>query len=233
MNITTLLLGEPIKVPVGYRVLVFGDGRHERTLAPGRHRLRASATHVFVDMRDRLMTTAPQEITTAEAVTLRVTVALRVRVTDPLAYVEVAKDPEAALYLAAQIALREAIVGVTVEEFLARGAAFDVAPVRAAVEEAASTIGVEVLDVAVKDIVVPHEILTAAIELMTAKSRGAAKLEEARAETAALRALANAGKMLDASPALAQLRLVQAAPYGTKIVLAVGADPLGAESADS
>ncbi|NMO02447.1 slipin family protein [Gordonia sp. TBRC 11910] len=227
MNITTLILGQQIKVPLGYRALVLRDGSVDRTLTPGRHRLRPSATFVFVDMRDRVMTTAPQEITTAEAVTVRVTLALRVRVTDPLAYVEVAENPDASLYLAAQIALREAVVGVTIEELLARTSAFDVAPVRAAVAAAASTVGVEMLDVVVKDIVVPHEIRSAAIELMTAKSRGAAKLEEARAETAALRALANAGKMLDASPALAQLRLIQAAPYGSKIVLAVGAEDHG------
>jgi len=44
----------------------------------------------------------------------------------------------------------------------------------------------------------------------------------ARAETAALRALANAGKLLDAHPALAQLRLVQQIPYGSRVVLALG-----------
>lgn len=53
----------------------------------------------------------------------------------------------------------------------------------------------------------------------TARSQGQAKLEAARAETAALRSLANAAKLLDDHPALARLRLVQAAPYGTKIVI--------------
>ncbi|MFZ2241671.1 MAG: slipin family protein, partial [Gordonia amarae] len=39
----------------------------------------------------------------------------------------------------------------------------------------------------------------------------------------ALRSMANAGRLLDAHPALAQLRMVQEVPYGTKVVLAVGA----------
>jgi regulator of protease activity HflC (stomatin/prohibitin superfamily) len=83
-----------------------------------------------------------------------------------------------------------------------------------------------VLDAFVKDVIVPAEIRTAAMQLVTAKSRGAAQLEAARAETAALRALANAGKLLDAHPALAQLRLVQHVPYGSRVVLAMGgADP--------
>lgn len=224
MNLTNLLLGREVSVPVGYYALVYRAGAVATTLTPGRHRLRGEPLIAFVDRRDRLITTAPQEITTAEAVTLRVIMSLHVRTVDPVAYTEVAKDPDAGLYLAAQIAVRDAIAGVTVEQLLARDAAIDLAPVRAAVEAAATPVGIEVLDVAVKDIVVPHQIRSAAMELMTARTRGAARLEEARAETASLRALANAGKMLDASPALAQLRMIQAAPYGSKIVLSIAGD---------
>lgn len=75
--------------------------------------------------------------------------------------------------------------------------------------------------------VAPQEVLTAevrsaALDVITAKTRGLAKLEAARAETAALRALANAGRLLDAHPALAQLRLVESVPYGARVVLSVG-----------
>ncbi|MFW0788229.1 slipin family protein [Gordonia sp. CPCC 205333] len=224
MRISNLFPGERVTVPAGFRALVYRNGGVERILTAGRHRVLGSPTFAFVDMRDRVLTTSPQEITTAEAVTMRVTLALRIRVVDPVAYVEVAKDPDAGLYLAAQIALRDEIVGLTVAELLSRGNVIDMAPVRVAVESVATAVGVEVIGTVLKDIIVPSEIRSAAMELMTAKTRGAAKLEEARAETAALRALANAGKMLDASPALAQLRMIQAAPYGSKIVLAIGAD---------
>ena len=71
-----------------------------------------------------------------------------------------------------------------------------------------------------------HSNIAAAMQLVTVKATGAAKLEAARAETAALRALANAGKLLDAHPALAQLQLVQRVPYGSKVVLALGSVPL-------
>ena len=56
-------------------------------------------------------------------------------------------------------------------------------------------------------------------------------LEEARAETAALRSLANGARLLDAHPALAQQRLVQSMPPGTRLVLALGDGVrVGAES---
>ena len=61
--------------------------------------------------------------------------------------------------------------------------------------------------------------------MVTARLRGAAALEAARAETAALRALANGARLLDEHPALAQLRLVQSAPPGTRLVLQLGGTP--------
>ena len=63
-----------------------------------------------------------------------------------------------------------------------------------------------------KDVLLPPEIRGAATALIVARQRGAALLEEARAETAALRSLANGARLLDAHPALARLRLVQAVP---------------------
>ena len=79
----------------------------------------------------------------------------------------------------------------------------------------------DIREVVVKDVVLPSEIRAAYAELVTARQRGQVQLETARAETAALRSMANAAKLLDDHPALAQLRLVQAAPYGTKFVLQV------------
>jgi hypothetical protein len=55
--------------------------------------------------------------------------------------------------------------------------------------------------------------------LVSARTRGQAQLEAARAETAALRSLANGAKLLDEHPALARLRLVQALPPGSSVQL--------------
>jgi hypothetical protein len=83
-----------------------------------------------------------------------------------------------------------------------RSTRIDAVAIRDAARDAGSRTGVDVVDAYVKDVIVPAEIRTAAMQLVTAKARGAAQLEAARAETAALRALANAGKLLDAHPAL-------------------------------
>ncbi|MGB3604868.1 MAG: slipin family protein [Gordonia sp. (in: high G+C Gram-positive bacteria)] len=223
MSFITTITGRKLFVPAGHRAVVYSDGTEPRVLDPGTHRIPGDATVQVVSIRERILSLAPQEITTAEAATIRVSAAAMVRVINPVRFIERAESPDSVVYLAVQVALRDAIAGLAVEELLSRSTrAIDLSDVRAAAVEAGASVGLEVRDVVVKDLIVPHELRSAALELLTAKTRGEARLAEARAETAALRALANAGRMLDASPALAQLRMVQAAPYGTKIVIGLG-----------
>lgn len=218
MSIVTALRGRRIVVPVGRRALEYRDGVVARVLQPGVHRVRGPEQVLLVIVAERLLSVAPQEIVTAESVPVRASMTLGITVIDPVAYIERAADPDAVVYLAAQVALREALGGIAIDELVRRTESVDTAAIRRGVAEAAAEVGIEVSAVVVKDVVLPAEIRGAAIDLATAKARGAARLEEARAETAALRALANAGRMLDASPALARLRMIEAAPAGAKIV---------------
>ncbi|MGV9670764.1 slipin family protein [Gordonia sp. NPDC003504] len=213
---------EKIVVPVGNCALEYRNGQLTRPLSPGTHLRRRHATYSWVDLREQVIAVATQEILTADTVSVRITMALRVNVVDAVAFVERSRDPWSAIYLAAQVALREVCASITVEDLLRRGGVVDVEAILGATRAIADGVGVAVHEVFVKDIIAPAEIRSAATELVVAKARGLAKLETARAETAALRSLANAGRLLDAHPALAQLRLVQEAPYGTKVVLSVG-----------
>lgn len=216
-----------ITVSAGQCALEYKDGTLGRVLSPGRHRIDVAASVVRVEMREQVLTLAPQEVLTSDAVTLRVSVALRFKVSDAVAYVEAAADPMAAVYLAAQIALRDLVAAVTADEVMQRGNRIDADAIAAVARTAGARTGVEVIEAFVKDVIIPAEIRAAALQLATAKATGAAKLEAARAETAALRALANAGKLLDAHPALAQLQLIRHVPYGSKVVLALGSDAVG------
>jgi hypothetical protein len=69
-------------------------------------------------------------------------------------------------------------------------------------------IGVELLNVDVRDVMVPSESKRAYAGI-GARREGEAALERARGEQAALRALANAGRLLEESPGLLQLRVIQ------------------------
>ncbi|HXI72470.1 MAG TPA: SPFH domain-containing protein [Verrucomicrobiae bacterium] len=73
----------------------------------------------------------------------------------------------------------------------------------------AAKIGVNVLAVEVRDVMFPTELKRAFAEVQRAKQEGQAALERARGESAALRNLANAARVLEGNPALMNLRLMQ------------------------
>ena len=209
-------------VPIRTAYVAYRHGIVQAILPTGRHRRGWGMTYIGVDLRERLHAIAPQDVPVQDGITVRVSAAVRWRVSDPVAFVERTADPLAAVHLATQVALREALAPLTVAEVAARGAGAPLVDLRVPVEAVAATVGIEVLEVVIKDVILPAEVRAAAMELVTARSRGLAQLEAARAETAALRSLANGARLLDEHPALARLRLVQAAPYGSRVVLAVG-----------
>jgi regulator of protease activity HflC (stomatin/prohibitin superfamily) len=76
-------------------------------------------------------------------------------------------------------------------------------------QEAVRELGVELVAVDVKDLMLPAASKKLLGQVVDARQRGLAALEKARGETAALRSLANAARMVEASPSLLQLRLLQ------------------------
>ena len=79
-------------------------------------------------------------------------------------------------------------------------------------------------NVDVRDVMVPAELKRAYAGIVAARREGEAALERARGETAALRALANAGRLLEDNPGLLQLRVLQqlGASSGNTIMLGIG-----------
>ena len=215
------LLTNPFRITVhpGQRLLEQRPGRATRALGPGRHRRRVGATYILVDVRERLAPVAPQEVLVADGVVVKVTAVIRWSVVDAVAYVEHSGDPLAVVYLAVQVALRDALAALAVDEALAVARSALAPRLTAAAAEAGRPLGVAASEVVVKDVLLPAELRAAYSELVTTRQRAVAQLEAGRAETAALRSLANAAKLLDEHPALAKQRLVQALPYGSTLKL--------------
>jgi len=204
------------------RAIEYVDGVCTRVLEPGRYRVPRRATYQRVWTLERIVTTAPQDVLTSDGVSVRVTAAVRWAVADARRFVEISDDPSASVYLAVQIALRDALVDVETDTVVRQsrrvlGDALTPAAVAAGLE-----VGIAVREVVVKDVILPLDLRSAYAEQVTARARGAAQLERARAETAALRSLANAAKLLDQHPALARLRLVEALPPGSTLELTTG-----------
>lgn len=71
-------------------------------------------------------------------------------------------------------------------------------------------LGLKLISVNLKDIMFPGKLKDVFAQVVSARKESLAALEKARGETAALRNLANAAKMIESNPNLMQLRLVQA-----------------------
>ena len=139
---------------------------------------------------------------------LKFTLALTYQMIDPAKAVHEIQHWQGELYNSAQLALRTVISGFAVEALLTQRAAIG-AQLLALVQPDGAKIGINVLAVEVKDVIFPADLKRAFAETLKAKQEGQAALERARGETAALRNLANAARVLDGNPALMNLRLVQ------------------------
>lgn len=214
-----------VTAETGENVLVYRKGLLAEVLTPGAsHARRRQFTFVSVPMRATATSLGTQEITTADGLQVKATAITRWEVSAPVDFHERDRNPESVLYLATQIAVRDLLAQMEAPTLLQR---LRTEPdlehqLVATVQREVGALGITVLAVVVRDVVLPGEVRKAAVELATAKARGLAQLEEARARTATLRTLANGAKLLDDHPALAQLQLVEAAPPGSTVVLKVG-----------
>jgi regulator of protease activity HflC (stomatin/prohibitin superfamily) len=202
------------------RVVRFVYGRLAGVLEPGRHPYRRRGTRLErVDLRPRLVPVNGQEMLTADRLVVKVSATLRLTVTDPARFVTATQDPVQELYLRTQVELRAAVAESDLESLLAARSQL---PDRltAALAPTAAEVGVDVLELTVRDVMLPGDLRRAYAETALARERGRADLERARAEAAALRSLANTAKLLEDHPALLRLRALQAADQaGTTLVL--------------
>lgn len=196
-------------VPEGYAGLLYHKGKFVEILGPGRHiRWGRHYNWNALDLRKQSLTVAGQEVLSADNVGLKASLLLAYQVTEPAKAVHETQNWQGDLYNAAQIALRAVAGGATIEVLL--GQRLDLGPqLLARVKAEAEKIGVNVLAVEIKDVSLPNDLKRAFADVLKAKQEGQAALERARGESASLRNLANAARVLEGNPALMNLRLMQ------------------------
>jgi regulator of protease activity HflC (stomatin/prohibitin superfamily) len=207
------------------RGLRYVRGRFTGVLGPGQYRTWSVTTLIRkIDIRPKIASVAGQEVLSADGVALKVSLAARYRVVDPAIAVNGVENYELALHTTLQLALRAAVAASPVEALLqARGTLGKEITEQAT--GAAAAAGLELLGADLKDLTLPGELKKIFTQVVHARQEGLAALEKARGETAALRNLANAAQMIERSPGLLQLRMLQAfgQQSGNTLVLGVPA----------
>jgi regulator of protease activity HflC (stomatin/prohibitin superfamily) len=205
--------------------LLYRGGRFARRLGPGARVLFPFWEEVVtVDLRKRIATIPGQEVLSTDNVGLKVSVAAEYEVADPVRAVHEAQSYEEALHVAVQLALRAAVGAAKIDDLLAQRVEIGRRLVDAVAPQV-EALGLRLHVVEVKDVMFPGELKKIFAEVVRAQKEGQAALERARAETAALRSLANAARLVEESPALMNLRVLQsvggAAANGGTVVLGV------------
>ena len=190
--------------------LLYEDGRFVRTLSPGRYRLLgrpwAKAQSVTrVDTRRKVLAISGQELLTADGFSVRLNVTCDWRVVDAPTALHASENYLMEFYSAAQLALRGAVQGRTIDALLGDRAALG-EEMQAALASSADRLGLEVCKVGLKDIVLPGELKKLLAKESEAVREGRAALAAVREEVATVRARANAAKLLGESPVLMRLR---------------------------
>jgi regulator of protease activity HflC (stomatin/prohibitin superfamily) len=201
------LLLEAATIEAGHAGLFFKDGRHEATLAPGSHAFwkgMAKARILDVDLRERVVDIAGQEIMTADKVTLRLNAVVTFKVADPLRAVTVVDDFRQALYREAQLALRGTIGTRELDALLGDKDAV-AREMDGIVRDRVAPFGIEVVSLGIRDIILPGEMKDLMNKVTEAKKAAEAALITRREETAAMRSQANTAKILESSPTLMRL----------------------------
>ena len=212
-------------VAEGFAGLLYRDGKFVERLGVGRHvRWGRRFGLNTVDLRRTQLAIAGQEVLTADNVGLKLTLSVTYQLADPVLAAHGTQSWFADLYHFAQLALRAEVAAVPVEALL--GTRLNLGPrLLARVQPDAAKLGITVHAAEVKDLMFPAELKRAFADVLKAKQEGQAALERARGESAALRNLANAARLLDGNPALQNLRLLQtltgAQAAGSTLVLGV------------
>ena len=190
------------------RGLLYVDGVLTRVLDPGRHGFSPWNRHIrveLVDMREKELQVTGQELVTRDKVSLRLNLLLKYRIGDPVLVAQTVESVEQALYAEMQIAARNVVAGVSVDELLEQRATLAKSMVEL-VQDRARSWGVGIVRFDLKDVVLPGEMKTLLNQVIEAEKRAAAQVILRREEVAATRSLANTARLLESNPVLLRLK---------------------------
>ncbi len=196
----------------GQAGLLFVDGVFVRKLEAGVYgfwNVGRTVQVKVVDLKRQALDVAGQEVLTKDRVTVRVNISAEYRVVDPVKAVTAVKDFTEAFYRALQQAFRKALGTMTLDQILEKKVTVD--------EEAAGKVrvdmaelGIEVSDIALKDVILPGEMREILNQVVAAEKQAEANVIRRREETNATRSLLNTAKVMAENPIMLRLKELEA-----------------------
>lgn len=175
------------------------DGKFSKVLDTGVYYFWKNAVVISVlkaDLRQLQLEVSGQEILTKDKAALRVNFYTQYKVVDIIKALIENKDYEKQLYILMQLALREFIGTLSLDEMLEKKESIS-AYVLAALKDKAFNLGVEVRDCGVRDIILPGEMKEIMNQVLVAQKKAEANVIMRREETASTRSLLNTAKLME------------------------------------
>jgi regulator of protease activity HflC (stomatin/prohibitin superfamily) len=215
------------------RGLKYTHGKFEGMLEPGRYAYwnhpGARIAVAVLDTRVQQLKVEGQELMTRDKVTLRLTLTVEYAPEDAPVTLHAVADVKEALYLAVQLATREYVAAITLDELL-EGRDALTKYLELQVMPRAETFGVRVHRVGVKDVILPGEMKTLLNKVIEAEKAAAANVILRREDAAATRNMANTAKVIADNPVLMRLKeletMKEIAEKIDEIKLVMGAEGL-------
>lgn len=184
------------------------DGKFDRVLDTGVYYFWKNTISISVlkaDLRQLQVEVSGQEILTNDKAALRINFFAQYRVTDITRALVRTKDYEKQLYVLLQLALREFVGTLSLDELLEKKEAVS-DYVLTMVRDKAMALGVEINDCGVRDIILPGEVKEIMNQVLVATKKAQANVIMRREETASTRSLLNTAKLMEENAMLFKLK---------------------------
>ncbi|XOV66326.1 MAG: slipin family protein [Fluviicola sp.] len=197
-----------VKIEAFEEGLLFIDGKFVRRLTKGLYFFWKCVVPVEVmkvDLRQVLLEISGQELLTKDKAALRLNFQATYRLVDAEKALLENKDYQKQLYTAFQLALREFVGTLTLDELLAAKEKVATA-IFEQVKSEAKNLGVAVITAGIRDIILPGEVRDIMNKVLVAQKSAEANTIARREETAATRTLLNTAKLMEDNDMLYRLK---------------------------
>ena len=188
--------------------LLFVDGKFVRQLASGTYQFWQNSTTIEIksaDLRMQSMEIAGQELLTKDKAALRINFFVRFKISNVVMALLGNKDWEKQLYLLMQLALREIVGGLALDELLSRRESMG-REILQIVSGKATQMGISVTDTGVRDFILPGDMKDIMNQVLVAEKKAQANTITRREETASTRSLLNTAKLMEDNAMLFKLK---------------------------
>jgi regulator of protease activity HflC (stomatin/prohibitin superfamily) len=190
------------------KAVMYIDGKFNKIVEPGSYNFWKNSTSIVIskaDMRTIQMEIAGQEILTKDKAALRINFYVQYNIKDIVKAIVNNKEYDKQLYVLMQLALREFVGSLTLDELLEKKENVS-SYVLDSVSDKADALGVVLKGSGIRDIILPGDMKDIMNQVLIAEKKAQANTIMRREETASTRSLLNTAKLMEDNAMLYKLK---------------------------